>query len=175
MRLEQRTRAPKAPGDVQLLLDEPSQPYIAIALIEASDQGWELGLEALKAKLVEKAAGLGADALILGQRASQGATYFVPIGTMVYGVSDKKIAGKAIVFRDHAAPLQAPVTPPTSESPPFRPPVGLEPGMSFAEIQVIKGEPTRRWSFERTTRWDYDDVIVIFDDGRATRFLPPQK
>jgi hypothetical protein len=103
MHLEQQPRAPKRLSDVQVFLDEPTRPYKAIAMVQASDQGWGLSLDTLKSKMVEKAAALGGDGVILGQQSSQSAgTYFMPIGNALYGMnlSEKKLAGKIIVFTD---------------------------------------------------------------------------
>lgn len=102
MHLEQQPRASRKPSDVQVFLDEPTRPYTAIAIVQASDQGWGLSLDTLKGKMVEKAAALGGDAVILGQQSSQSSgMYFIPIGTALYGVNvpEKKLAGKVIVFQ----------------------------------------------------------------------------
>lgn len=40
MRLDSEVRPPKSPAAVQLLLEQPSMSYTAIALVEVSDQGW---------------------------------------------------------------------------------------------------------------------------------------
>ena len=103
MHLEQQPRKPTRLSDIQVFLDEPTRPYKAIAMVQASDQGWGLSLDTLKTKMVEKAAALGGDAVILGQQSSQSAgTYFMPIGNALYGMNlpEKKMAGKIIVFTD---------------------------------------------------------------------------
>jgi hypothetical protein len=111
MHLEQQRREPTKPSDVQVFLDEPARPYTAIAMVQASDQGWGLSLEALKTKMVEKAATLGGDAVIMGQQSNQGGgTYFMPIGNMWYGVnaSVTKLAGKIVVIDRDPRPIAPP-------------------------------------------------------------------
>ena len=72
-----------------------------MAIVQASDQGWGLSLEVLKRKMVERAAALGGDAVILGQQSAQpGGPYFTPMGATLYttNVQEKYLAGKVIVF-----------------------------------------------------------------------------
>lgn len=71
-------------------------------MVEASDQGWGLGLEELKQKILKEAAALGGDAVILGTEASLSGTDFVPIGDTSFGVDDveKKLIGKVIVYTE---------------------------------------------------------------------------
>lgn len=104
VRLDQTKRTPKDPKQVEAFLDEPTRPYKSIAMIEASDQGWGLSLNSLKSKMVQEAAALGGDAVIIGSHSTQsGGAYFVPIGNMWYGANlpEKKMEGKVIVFTDN--------------------------------------------------------------------------
>ena len=101
MRVDDTRRPPTRPSDIKVFVEEPTRPYTTVAVVQASDQGWGLSLEALKQKMVEKAAALGGEAVILGQQSTQsGGTYFIPIGTMLYGtnIPEKHLAGKVIVF-----------------------------------------------------------------------------
>jgi hypothetical protein len=100
--LDSTPRAPTLHSDVAVLVEEPSRPYTAIAMVEASDQGWGLGLEELKQKILKEAAALGGDAVILGTEASLSGTDFVPIGDTSFGVDDveKKLIGKVIVYTE---------------------------------------------------------------------------
>ncbi len=101
MRIDQQSRPPTKAADVQVFVEEPKRAYASIAIIQASDQGWGLSLETLKQKMVERAAELGGDAVILGQQTTRsGGTYFMPIGNVAYGVDmpEKNLAGKVIVF-----------------------------------------------------------------------------
>lgn len=155
MHLEQQPRAPMRLSDVRVLLDEPSQPYKAIAIVEASDQGWGLGLDALKTKMVEEAAALGGDAVILGQRSNQsGGTYFMPIGSAVYGIDIpvKKLAGKVIVFTNQVAPRPAeprprsvpPVPQPSSAPIPQRQDAAAMAGPSVTALMSDLGSADQR-------------------------------
>jgi hypothetical protein len=53
----------KSPGDVQALSDAPNRPYRAMAELRLS----ETDAASLRQKIVEKAAGLGADAVIFAK------------------------------------------------------------------------------------------------------------
>lgn len=121
--------------------------------------------------LKAKAQAVGADAII-----------DVKVMTLQDRARDyKKGEAKAVVFTPTPAPAPTGPTAPTPAAPaPQRLPSSgpgsrLEVGMSFGAVAVLLGEPRRRVSFESTTRWDYADVIIIFENGRAVRFLPPQE
>jgi|SRR5437660_2059269 len=98
--LEPTPRAARLPDSVTVLLEEPSKPYQAIALIEVSDQSWGLSLESLARKMRSEAGKLGGDAVIIGSRSTESGTVFVPIGNAWYGAAmkEKKLVGKVIVF-----------------------------------------------------------------------------
>jgi len=101
MRLDNSVRTPTPLSDVAVLVEEPPQSYSVIAMVEVSDQGWDLRLEELKQSMLKEAAALGGDAVIVGISTSQSGTAFVPIGNMYYGVDqvEKKLTGKVIVFK----------------------------------------------------------------------------
>jgi hypothetical protein len=102
MRLDDNTRAPTLMSDVAVLVEEPSRPYSVIALVEVSDQGWDLSLEELKQSMLEQAAALGGDAVIIGMNTTQSGTALVPIGNMYFGVDqvEKQLIGKVVVYAD---------------------------------------------------------------------------
>ena len=89
------------PSSVEMLLDEPDRAYQTIALIEVSDQSWDMDLQTLADKILEEASKLGADAVIIGAQSTESGAFIVPIGYMWYAgaLNEKKIIGKAIVFR----------------------------------------------------------------------------
>jgi hypothetical protein len=101
MRLDSAVRPEKSPEEVQLLLDEPARPYEPIALVDVSDDGNDLGIEALKNRMVKEAAKLGGDAVILVTRGEQEAgDLLLPVGDMwmSFAMAEKKLSGKVIVF-----------------------------------------------------------------------------
>jgi hypothetical protein len=102
MRLDDTAREPVKESDVAVLVEEPARAYSVIAMVEVSDQGWDLSLEELKQSMVKEAAALGGDAVIVGMGSSQSGTAFVPIGNMYYGVDqvEKKLVGKVVVYTD---------------------------------------------------------------------------
>lgn len=101
MHLDNITRSPKDPSKVQILLDEPKQSYIAIAIVEASDEGWGLSLDEIKNKLIKEAANLGGDAVIIGRESKDAGTVFMPAGKTFFAapIEKKKLVGKVIVFK----------------------------------------------------------------------------
>lgn len=100
MHLDNTDRAPASLSDVVVLIEEPSRPYSVIAMVEVSDQGWDLSLEELKQSMLNQAAALGGDAVIVGISSSKSGAAFVPIGNMYYGVDqfEKKLLGKVVVY-----------------------------------------------------------------------------
>lgn len=100
MRLDNKSRAPNSISEISVLVSEPSRPYSTIAIVEVSDQGWELSLEELKQEMLKQAAALGGDAVIVGIGSTSSGAVFVPIGNMYYAVdqTEKKLIGKVIVY-----------------------------------------------------------------------------
>ena len=101
MRLDTVPRQPTPTTSVQLLLEQPSMPYTAIALVEVSDQGWGLKLETLRTKLVAEAAKLGGDAVILSRRTSNAGSVLMPVGNQFYSLplTESGLVGQVIVYR----------------------------------------------------------------------------
>jgi hypothetical protein len=121
MRLDTQPRPPTNPAAVRVLLDEPQEPYRAIAMIHTSDQGWGLSLENLKTSMVQQAAAIGGHAVIIGQASQQsGGTMFIPIGTTTMGLDmpTKLLTGKVIVFeREPTDQVKRPTRPTPAEFP----------------------------------------------------------
>ena len=101
LHLDNTARRPKDNFEVQLLLDEPKQPYVAIAVVVASDEGWGLSLDKIKDKLIKEAARLGGDAVIIGRESKEAGAVFTPVGNTFYAVpfEETKLVGKVIVFK----------------------------------------------------------------------------
>jgi len=96
LRLDQVAREQRDPASVQVLLERPDTPYVSIALIVASDEGWGGDLDDLRNKLVEEAAKLGGDAIILGLPSSD--TGFMAIGSQVYATELKGLSAQVVVY-----------------------------------------------------------------------------
>ena len=98
--LDPLPRTATHPDSVAVLVEEPKQPYLPIALIEVSDQSWGMSLESLAKKMRNEAAKRGGDAVIIGTQTTEGGAVIVPIGTMSYAapIEEKKLVGKVIVF-----------------------------------------------------------------------------
>jgi hypothetical protein len=100
MRLDSEVRPAADPDSLVFFLDEPTRPYKAIGLVEVSDQGWGLSLDALKKKLGVEAGKLGAHGVIIGRESTQAGAVFVPVGATFFAASvdEKKLVGKLVVF-----------------------------------------------------------------------------
>ncbi len=100
MHLDDTTRVPTPLSDVAVLVEEPLRLYSVIAMVEVTDQGWDLSLEELKQSMLMEAAALGGDAVIIGMSTSQSGMAFFPIGNTYYGVAqvEKKLIGKVVVY-----------------------------------------------------------------------------
>lgn len=100
MRLDAEVRPAIAPENVEFLLDEPTRTYKAVGLIEVSDDGWGLSLDALRKKLGEEAGKIGGEAVILSRRNTEGDAVLIPIGAMWYAgsVETSRLVGKVVVF-----------------------------------------------------------------------------
>ncbi len=96
------TRPATSPDSVALLLDEPEQPYAAIALIEVSDQGWRLSLATLRDKLAKEAAQLGGQGVIVTRQSTQSGAVLLPVGDswVTFNTETERLVGKVIVFTD---------------------------------------------------------------------------
>ena len=93
--IDQIARPARSPDEVEVLLAEPGRPYIIIANVESSFEGALKGFDDLRLEMVDKAAALGGDALILGPESKKTGVIFVP--TPIY-FDKKKLTGKVITF-----------------------------------------------------------------------------
>lgn len=84
VRLDDQVRPEKPPGSVQLLGQEPTEPYLVIAIV--SVRSGDRGIDALKERLVQEAARLGGEAVILDTASLQ------------RDESQRLLTGKVIVF-----------------------------------------------------------------------------
>jgi hypothetical protein len=103
LRLDSENRPARDPSEVQLLVEEPDQPYKSIAMITVSDEAWGLPLEELKTRLLSDAALLGGDAVIVGIESHDAGTVFSPISGYSFigtNLEEKRLLGKVIVFEE---------------------------------------------------------------------------
>jgi hypothetical protein len=100
LRLDNTIRPPTDLTAVELLLEEPSREYVAIALINVTDQGWGMRLDDLRKRLVSEAAKLGGDAVILSHQEDASGSIIVPVGQMwmASSVTEKKLIGKVVKY-----------------------------------------------------------------------------
>ncbi len=91
---------PRDASTVQVLLDEPSRKYKTVALVEVSDDGWGLGLDALKKKLTAEAGKLGGDAVVISRQSRTSGAILVPVGNTYWAAAntEEKLVGRVIVF-----------------------------------------------------------------------------
>jgi hypothetical protein len=80
LRLDNAIRPATDVAAVELLLEDPPREYVAIALINVTDQGWGMRLEDLRKRLVSEAAKLGGDAVILSHQEDVAGAVLVPVG-----------------------------------------------------------------------------------------------
>ncbi len=76
--LDQAVRPPQPPDSVVVYLEQPDQPYTVIAVIAASYEGALKSFDDLRRKMVDEAADLGGEALILGAESRKSRVIFVP-------------------------------------------------------------------------------------------------
>jgi len=88
-------RPARAPDAVEVLLDQPDQPYTVIAVVESSFEGALKGFDDLRREMITKAAELGGDAVILGPESKKTGVIFVP--TPIF-FDKKKLTGEVIAF-----------------------------------------------------------------------------
>jgi hypothetical protein len=100
LRLDSTVRPATDTMAVELFLEEPTREYVAIALINVTDQGWGMRLEDLRKRLVSEAAKLGGDAVILSHQENATGAVLVPVGQMwmAGSITEKKLVGKVITY-----------------------------------------------------------------------------
>jgi hypothetical protein len=104
LRVDRTPRPVVADRKVPILLDEPTQPYSSIALIEVS--GSWASLERLGRRLSAEAAKLGGDAVLLTRRSAHSGSSVMPAGETFISVdtNDSRLIGKVIVYSTTAGP-----------------------------------------------------------------------
>lgn len=95
-RLDQGLRPPCPPEGIEMLAEAPECPYIVIARIEARSATIFHGTDDLRQKLVEEAAKLGGDALILGPEGKDSYPVFLATGMIMS--EEKTLEAEVIVF-----------------------------------------------------------------------------
>ena len=97
--------APARPVDsVEVLLDVPERPFRTVALIRSPHQNAYRGIDALKRQVLQEAAELGADAVVLsfwGGTGSGDLTGITSSGEVVFvggGSSETRLLGRAIQY-----------------------------------------------------------------------------
>jgi hypothetical protein len=95
-RLDQDLRPPSPPDAVQVLEQAPDGPYTVIAHIESRSGALFHGSEDLRRKLIEEAAALGGDALILGPEGRDSQPIILVTGMIMS--EEKTLEADVIVF-----------------------------------------------------------------------------
>jgi hypothetical protein len=95
-RMDEVARPARSPDAVEVLVAAPEQPYTVIATIESSFEGALKGFDDLRLELIDKAAELGGDAVILGPESKKSGVIFVP--TPIF-FDKKKLTGEVIAFK----------------------------------------------------------------------------
>jgi hypothetical protein len=96
-RLDQAPRPERSPDDIQLLVEKPDQPYTVIAVVEAKADAVFKDFDDLRSKMLEEAAKLGGDAVILGAEDSE-STFMITATGQIHS-DRKKLRGEVIVYR----------------------------------------------------------------------------
>jgi hypothetical protein len=93
LQLDTTLRPQTHPDSVRLIAEEPQQPYTVIALVSATRQGWLFFAKSARTRILEAAARLGGDAVLLGTES------LTRVGTGgEYGGTVVQLSGKVIVF-----------------------------------------------------------------------------
>jgi hypothetical protein len=101
-RLSQDLRPPCAPEAVEVLEEPPDCPYRVIAHVESRSDAVFHGSEDLRRKLIEKAAELGGDALILGPEEKDSHPIILTTGMIMS--EEKILEADVIVFDEPGEP-----------------------------------------------------------------------
>ena len=108
-RLDQDLRPPCNPEVIEVLEEAPDCPYTVIAHIESKSGAVFHSYDDLRRRLIEEAAGLGGDALILGPEDSDHQPIFLATGMVMS--EEKTLEADVIVFgqsEDAGRPSDAP-------------------------------------------------------------------
>ncbi len=97
-RFDQGLRPPCAPEMIEVLEEAPDCPYTVIARIESRSDAIFHSYDDLRRKLVEEAAELGGDALILGPEESDHHPIILTTGMIM---SEEKMLEAEVIVFDH--------------------------------------------------------------------------
>jgi hypothetical protein len=96
-RLDQVPRPERSPDSIQVLLEKPDRPYTVIAVVESKSDVVFKNFDDLRSRMIEEAAKLGGDAVILGAGDRESSVLILPTGQI--HSDEKKLRGEVIVFR----------------------------------------------------------------------------
>ena len=96
MRLDQAPRPERSPDAIQLLLEKPDRPYTVIAVVEAKAGAIFKDFDDLRSRMIEEAAKLGGDAVILGTEDRE-STFLITATGQIHS-DQKKLRGDVIVY-----------------------------------------------------------------------------
>jgi hypothetical protein len=95
-RFDQDIRPPRPPEMIEVLEETPEKPYTVIAHIECQTDAVFHGVDDLRRKLVEEAAELGGDALILGPASTESQPIILTTGMIMS--EEKTLEAEVIIF-----------------------------------------------------------------------------
>lgn len=95
-RLDPDVRPARAPDSIVVLEEAPDKPYTVIARIETKADAVFKSYDDLRAKLVDEAAQVGGEAVIVGPESKE--TNFIILPTGMFPNEQKKLAGDVIIF-----------------------------------------------------------------------------
>ncbi len=96
-RLDPDVRPPRAAESIVVFDDAPNRPYTVIAHIDSQVGNVFQSFDDLRARIVEQAAELGGEAVIVGPESKE--TTYIILTTGMFPSETKKLAGDVIVFR----------------------------------------------------------------------------
>lgn len=95
-RLDQAARQPRSPGSVQLFFEKPRVRYVVISFVEATGDPALKNLEDLQQELINKAARIGGDGVII--RSEDTYLGSTPAGNGRETLNRRRLFGDVIVF-----------------------------------------------------------------------------
>lgn len=98
-RLDQEMRPARSPDSVAVYLEQPDQPYYVIATIQTRGKSIFDSFGDLRNRVVEEAARVGGDALILGPKETESTMLIMPNALIQSDV--KELSAAVIVFDRH--------------------------------------------------------------------------
>jgi len=96
-RLDPDVRPARAPESVVVFEQAPDRPYTVIARVESKADNIFKSFDDLRARIVEQAAELGGEAVIVGPESRE--TTFIILTTGMFPSEKKTLAAEVIVFR----------------------------------------------------------------------------